>query len=146
MRLNDWKMKPISWLRMRARSGSESPCTRFAVEQVGAARGRVEQAQDGEQRRFSAAGGSGDGDVFALVMSRLMPESAWVSTSSVRKTLVMLSSLMSGSAMGQLSLMRSLASHWDMSERITRSPGARPLTISIVLTELRPSWTWVRTA
>jgi hypothetical protein len=46
----------------------------------------------------------------------------------------------------QLSRTRSLESHWDMSERMTRSPGWRPLMISMVLTELRPSWTWVRTA
>jgi hypothetical protein len=46
----------------------------------------------------------------------------------------------------QLSLIRSVVSHCELSERITRSPGFRPLTISIVFTELTPSFTWVRVA
>ena len=46
----------------------------------------------------------------------------------------------------QFSFIRSCASHWDMSERMTRSPGSRPFTISIVLTELRPSCTCARFA
>jgi hypothetical protein len=39
----------------------------LAVEGVGALGGRIEQTQDGEQRRFAATGGPGDGDVFALL-------------------------------------------------------------------------------
>jgi hypothetical protein len=46
----------------------------------------------------------------------------------------------------QFNLTRSLASHGDMSERMTLSPGWSPLTISMVLTELRPSFTCVRVA
>lgn len=46
----------------------------------------------------------------------------------------------------QLSLIRSVASHCELSERMTRSPGFRPSTISIVLTELTPSFTCVRVA
>ena len=38
-----------------------------AVELIGSAGGGVEQAEDGEQRRFAAAGGAGDGDVLAFV-------------------------------------------------------------------------------
>src|SRR5207248_2434732 len=44
------------------------------------------------------------------------------------------------------SLTRSVESHWDMSERITASPSARPSTTSTVLTELRPSRTFARCA
>ena len=46
----------------------------------------------------------------------------------------------------QFNLMRSLESHWAMSDRMTLSPGTRPLMTSMVLTELRPSFTCVRVA
>ena len=36
-----------------------------ALERVAAVRRRIEQAEDREQRRFSATGRTGDGDVFA---------------------------------------------------------------------------------
>ena len=36
-----------------------------ALERVAAVRRRVEQAEDREQRRFSATGRTGDGDIFA---------------------------------------------------------------------------------
>ena len=36
-----------------------------ALERIAAARRRIEQAEDGEQRRFAATGRSGDRDVFA---------------------------------------------------------------------------------
>ncbi|MDB6170659.1 MAG: hypothetical protein JWM88_3523 [Verrucomicrobia bacterium] len=51
-----------------------------------------------------------------------------------------------GGGHGQFSFTRSFESHCDMSERMTLSPGWRPLMISIVLTELRPSVTRVRVA
>src|SRR5258708_5218878 len=41
---------------------------------------------------------------------------------------------------------RSCPSHWDMSERMIKSPTCKPSTISMLLTELRPSFTGVRTA
>ena len=46
----------------------------------------------------------------------------------------------------QFSRMRSRSSHWDISDKITLSPGFSPLTTSIVFTELRPSCTGARSA
>src|SRR5579884_1337039 len=44
------------------------------------------------------------------------------------------------------SRIRSKLSHRDISDRTTWSPSFSPCRISTVLTELRPSLTWVRTA
>jgi hypothetical protein len=57
MRLNAWKMKPIWRFRTRARSAREC---------VPPVRGRIEQAQDREQRGLSGARRPGYGDVFAF--------------------------------------------------------------------------------
>lgn len=51
-----------------------------------------------------------------------------------------------GSKIAQFSLIRSFASHCDMSETITRSPGWSPDTTSMVFTELRPNSTGIRVA
>ena len=59
-------MKPMARLRMAARSATESPVHRFAVEPIFAGRGRVEQADDGEERGLAAAGWPGDGDELAF--------------------------------------------------------------------------------
>ena len=59
-------MKPISRLRMRARSARDRFATGLAVEPVAALGRRVEQAQDRQQRGFAAARRPGDGDVLAL--------------------------------------------------------------------------------
>src|SRR6185503_18925584 len=41
---------------------------------------------------------------------------------------------------------RDTLSHWDMSEMITLSPTAMPLSTSTVFTEARPSFTFTRVA
>ncbi len=83
MRLNAWKMKPISRLRMRARSESERFATgvpfRMYSPSVGeSSRPRMESSVDLPQP---------DGPAIEMyspfLMSRWMPESACVSTSSV---------------------------------------------------------------
>ena len=66
MRLKLWKMKPTSRLRMRARAAWPSGGDRLAVQRVAAVRGRVEQAENREQRGLAAAGRAGDRDVLAL--------------------------------------------------------------------------------
>ena len=102
-----------------------------------------------------------------------MPESACVSTSSVKKTLrhtiqldqrlsvlsharvscrpgrlryVLRARSSAGLRLPYFSLMRSYASYADMSDRITWSPTLRPDSTSMVLTELRPSLTCTRSA
>src|SRR5882672_7754160 len=100
MRLNDWKMKPISRLRMRARSGSERPWTgrsfRMYEPSVGESRRpRMERRVDLPQPEGPAI------ETYSpFLMSIWMPDNAWVSTSSVRKTFVTPSSLMRESDMG----------------------------------------------
>ncbi len=44
---------------------------RATFKEVGAVGGRIEQAENGEQGRFSAAGWTGDGNVFAAVDGEL---------------------------------------------------------------------------
>ena len=65
MRLKLWKMKPISRLRMRARSGKREVRNFTALERVAAADRRIEQPKDREQRGLATTGRAGDGDVFA---------------------------------------------------------------------------------
>ena len=65
MRLKLWKMKPISRLRMRARSGKREVRDFTALERVAAVRRSVEQPKDREQGGLSTTGRAGDGDVFA---------------------------------------------------------------------------------
>ena len=68
----------------------------LAVEGVVPFRGRIEKAEDGEEGGFAAAGGTGNGEVFALLMiSRSMASRAWVSSSSVKKILLTLCRLIS---------------------------------------------------
>ena len=65
MRLKLWKMNPISRLRIRARSGKREVRHFAALERIAAVRRSVEQPENRKQRRFAAAGRTGDGDVFA---------------------------------------------------------------------------------
>ena len=71
MRLKLWKMKPISWLRMRERSAKSRFATGWPFSLYCAAGWRVEQADDGQQRRFAAARRAGHGDVFALAQCQM---------------------------------------------------------------------------
>ena len=60
-------MKPISRLRMRARSRQLQVLHRLAVQDVSAVGGRIEQAQNRQQRRLAAARRAGDRQVLALL-------------------------------------------------------------------------------
>ena len=147
-------MKPISRLRMRARSESVSDSAGLPFKRVLALGRRVEQAEDREQRRLAAARRARRSRrTRPWAISRCTPESACVSTSSVKKTFVTPSSLMTGCPLALMRCpllhfkrTRSCASHALMSERITLSPGLRPSRISTVFTELLPSLTLTRTA
>src|ERR1017187_3673865 len=93
-------MTPISRLRIRARSAGGGPWTRrwFSMEvpPVGVSRRpRIERRVD-----FPQPEGPAIATYSPLLISRWMPESACVSTSSVRNTLVTLSSLRRGWDMG----------------------------------------------
>ena len=67
MRLKLWKMNPISRLRTRAPPGEIEMLHRFAAQLIAAAGGRIEQAENREQRGFAAAGRPGNGDGYSTV-------------------------------------------------------------------------------
>src|ERR1035438_1362580 len=92
-------MKPISWFRMRARSGSESPCTRLPLRRYVPSAGVSRRPRMDSSVDFPQPEGPAIETYSPFWMSRKMPDSAWVSISSVRKTFVIFSSLISGSAM-----------------------------------------------
>src|SRR5579875_4030265 len=101
-------------------------------------------------------------------ISMWMPDRAWVSTSSVTKTLVTPSRWINGSDAVMrfeylssrdqvLTVTTSDADYWfkrilgydsycDISDRITRSPAFSPSRTSMVFTEARPSLTFTRSA
>src|ERR1041385_8297543 len=100
MRLKAWKMKPMSRLRMRVRSAGVSvatgrPSSRYVPSVGESSRPRIERSVDLPQPEGPAIA-----TYSPCLISMWMPERAWVSTSSVRKTLVTPSSLMRESGMG----------------------------------------------
>src|SRR5262245_26724104 len=120
------------------------------IQRVGALRWRVEQPEDREQRRLAAARRSRDGDVLAAlnchVDARQRVRFDFVGQKDFRDPLQLDQWLhaSSGSATAErydkpwprprvpdpyFSRTLSNASHADMSERITLSPGCRPDTI-----------------
>src|SRR5471030_3101647 len=139
---------------------------RPVVEQVLPLGGRVEQAQDREKCRLAAARRAGDRHILALVDLEVDPGERvrldFVGEEHLRHTiqldqrLSVLSHALcllriggpEGAALrsGYFSLMRSYASYADMSDRITWSLTLRLESTSMVLTELRPSFTWMRSA
>src|SRR5947207_7151407 len=119
---------------------------RAAVEKVLTAGGRVEEAEDGEQGRFAAAGRTLDRDELAalnfeidLLQGVRLHVVGVVDLRHVLQPdhLVLLQSLI---------CTRSTSSHADMSVVITWSPSRSPPTISIDVTEVRPNVTGTRTA
>src|SRR5436309_3133901 len=124
--------------------GGRQVLHRLGVEQVLTACGGVEQAEDGQERGLARPGGTHDREPLVL------PHRKMDVRESVRLHLVgeedLLDVLHFDQRIAHRSLTRSVESHWDMSERITASPSARPSTTSTVLTELRPSRTFTRCA
>ena len=124
----------------------------LAVEHVGAAGRRVEQAEDRQQRGLPAPGRPRDGEVLAV------PDLEVDARERVRLHFIRVENL--GDALEpeqhvvwcvhehfpQRMRRRSRPSQADMSDRITRSPSRRPPTTSMVLTELRPNLTCTRSA
>src|SRR5438067_8004696 len=117
---------------------------RLGIEQVLTAGGRVEQAEDGQQGCLPRPGGADDREPLVLAHRKVDVGEG------VRLHFVgeedLLDVLHLDQRFAHRSLTRSVVSHWDMSERITASPSARPSTTSTVLTELRPSRTFTRCA
>ena len=62
IRLNAWKINPISRLRMRARSDILRPRTGRSFNERAVRRG-IEQPEDRQERRLAAAGWAGDRDI-----------------------------------------------------------------------------------
>ena len=128
---------------------------RLAVQQVTATAGRVEQSDDGQQRRFAAARRAGNGDVFALrdvqVNARKRVRLDFIGVEDLGHV------FQSGSAFVFISHLVSPRSE-IRSDRIlprfpTRHVGEDHLVaflqsteISIAVTELRPSSTCIRLA
>src|SRR3954451_7069765 len=99
MRLNAWKMKPISRLRMRARSAGpsdsiDSPASEYWPLVGASSRPRIESSVD-----LPHLEGPAIETYSPRLISRCTPFSACVSNSSVKKTLLTPSSRMSDSSM-----------------------------------------------
>src|SRR5207248_11079204 len=113
---------------------------RLAVEQELPAGGGIEQTEDGQQRGLPGARGPYDRQPLVLLHRQVD------AGERVRLHLVgeedLFDVLHLDQRVAHFSLTRSVESHWDMSERITESPSARPSTISTVETELRPRRTF----
>ena len=60
-------MKPTSRFRIRARCEQVEVVDRRIVQDIGSARRRIEKAEDRQERRFAAAGRTGDGHILALL-------------------------------------------------------------------------------
>ena len=146
-------MKPISRLRMRARSESFSDSCRLPVEPVSALARRVQQPEQREQRRLAATRRPGDRHVLPVrdleVHARERVRLDLVGEKDLRDA-VELDDRMTVRAhvvaSPHFNRTLSCASHALMSERITLSPGFKPSRISTVLTELFPRRTCTRTA
>src|SRR5262249_21636127 len=136
---------------------------RTAIEEVGPGGGGVEQPEDRQERGLPRAGGADDCHPFPLVHRHvhvgegvgldLVGEEHLGDALQVEQALAG-GGLRDGSrgrhgvdcGVAHLSLTVSLESQADMSESTTRSPSARPLFTSMVLTLLLPSATRVRWA
>src|SRR6185436_2220638 len=81
-------MKPISWLRMRARSENERLATSFPLSQYLPSEGVSRRPRIDSRVVLPQPDGPAIETYSPFLISRWIPERAWVSTSSVRKTLV----------------------------------------------------------
>src|SRR6266540_4997196 len=128
---------------------------RLSVQQVVAGGGRVEQPQDREQCGLAAARRPRDRDELPVLDLKMHAGESvrldFIGEEHLRHAIqpderAAVCAHGRSSSCGHLSLTRSNASHADMSERTTRSPGFKPSRISTALTELLPSRTFTRSA
>src|SRR6185295_11007383 len=98
IRLNAWKMKPISRLRIRARSEKERSATCLLFSEYLPSLGVSSRPRIDSRVVLPQPEGPAMEMYSPLWISMWMPDSAWVSTSSVRKTLVTPSRRINGSA------------------------------------------------
>src|SRR5436309_4676561 len=120
-------------------------------EQVGPLGRRVEQAEQGQQRRLPAPRRPRDRDVVALLDLEMHVRERMglhlVGVEDLLDALELNERAVAGHRVSyRLILTRSTLSHCDMSDRITESRTLRPRMTSIVLTELRPTCTCTRVA
>ena len=95
MRLNAWKMNPISRLRMRDRSDILSDCTGFSFSLYTPSEGESSSPKMESNVDFPQPEGPEMATYSPLLISRCTCERACVSTSSVTKTFVTPSIVMS---------------------------------------------------
>src|SRR5215208_935734 len=88
IRLNAWKMKPISRLRMRARSEKERSATCLLFNQYLPSLGVSSRPRMDSSVVLPQPEGPAIETYSPFLISRWMPDRAWVSTSSVKNTLV----------------------------------------------------------
>src|SRR5260370_6211535 len=88
MRLNAWKMNPISRLRMRARSESFSPCTALPFKIYEPSLGESSKPKMASSVDLPQHEGPAIDRYSPFLICRWMPASACVSTSSVTNTFV----------------------------------------------------------
>src|SRR6266513_347061 len=148
---------------------------RLVLEQVAPVARRIEQTENREERRLAASRRAVDRDVLALTdlevhvrqrvgldlvgeedlsdavelhVRRTIPWHRISSLSCVRCRLpgVRVADTRHLTPDTYFSLTRSTLSYRDMADRITESPAASPCTISIALTEVRPTFTGMCTA
>src|SRR6185295_4564302 len=98
IRLNAWKMKPISRLRIRARSEKERAATCFSFRVYLPSLGVSSRPRIDSRVVLPQPEGPAIETYSPLRISMWIPDRAWVSTSSVRNTLVTPSRRISGSA------------------------------------------------
>src|SRR5215203_3221680 len=106
MRLKAWKMKPISRLRIRARSEKERSATCLLLSMYLPSLGVSSRPRIDSKVVLPQPDGPAIETYSPLRTSMWMPDSAWVSTSSVMKTLVTPSRRISGSAVVLISFLR----------------------------------------
>src|SRR5229473_8142136 len=116
----------------------------LVLEQVAPVARRIEQAEDGEERRLAASRRAVDRDVLALadlevhvgerVRLDLVGEEDLADTLQLNERRTVTGHRVSP----YFSFTLSTLSYRVMSDRITESPAASPCTISIALTEVRP--------
>src|SRR5260370_23936892 len=88
IRLNAWKMNPISRLRMRARSESFSPCTALPFKIYEPSLGESSKPKIASKVDLPQPEGPAIDRYSPFLICRWMPASACVSTSSVTNTFV----------------------------------------------------------
>src|SRR5258705_2031622 len=126
---------------------------RMGFEQVAPLARRVEEAEDREERRLAAPGGTVDRDVFAFANHEMdVGERVRLDFIGEEDLLDALelnegrSTITRHRSLLYFSLTRSTLSYRVISDKITESPAARPCKISIAFTEVRPTFTGMRTA